>query len=494
MGIIQKQALKSSVFLLIGFAIGGINILFLFPKLTSLDVNGLTRAFLDVGVVLSMLATLGTIPVIYKFSPFYRSHLKKDENDLPFVTGMICLIGFLIICVSGFILKDFIIRKLGKAPLFAQNFNLVYPLTFFMLILAWLEAFAWTLKKTVESNFLRETLVRILTTVLILFGWYKLINTQQFIDLFCLLYIIPAIILYLLLKRTGEFNFNFKISKVTSRFKNKMFIYGLFVFGATFLNVASRTVDSFVVLGLKGLEATAVFLLGSYLASLMDLPMRSINAIATPVLAESWQQKDYANISTVYQKSTITLLVAALFIFCLVMLNINNLSFFLGNSYEAVPSIVLIMGIAKIVDLGTGVNGQIIATSNDWKFNFYTNVLLTVIAFPLNFILITKLGIVGGAYATLISTFIYNLVRYFFILKKYKWQPYNFAHVKILLVSTVIFCLVHAIPFVINIYTDTIFRTFLFCALYVPAVLSMNVSDELNVTAQKLMKKISLKK
>ena len=105
MGIIQKQALKSSVFLLIGFAIGGINILFLFPKLTSLDVNGLTRAFLDVGVVLSMLATLGTVPVIYKFSPFYRSHLKKQDNDLPFLTGIICLIGFIIICIKRFYYK-----------------------------------------------------------------------------------------------------------------------------------------------------------------------------------------------------------------------------------------------------------------------------------------------------------------------------------------------------------------------------------------------------
>jgi len=494
MGIIQKQALKSSVFLLIGFAIGGINILFLFPKLTSLDVNGLTRAFLDVGVVLSMLATLGTVPVIYKFSPFYKLHLKKQDNDLPFVTGIICFIGFIIICIAGFILKDFISRKLGRAPLFAQNFNLVYPLTFFMLIFAWLEAFAWSLKKTVESNFLRETLVRILTTVIILFSWYKIISTQQFINLFCFLYLIPVLILYFILKRTNEFHINFKISKVTARFKNKMFIYGLFVFGATFLNVASRTVDSFVVLGLKGLEATAVFLLGSYLASLMDLPMRSINAIATPVIAESWQQKNYANISSIYQKSTITLLVAALFIFSIVMLNVNNLSFFLGNSYAAVPAIVLIMGIAKIIDLGTGVNGQIIATSSDWKFNFYTNVLLTIIAFPLNFILITKLGIIGGAYATLVSTFIYNLVRYLFIFKKYRWQPYKFAHLMILLVTIIIFYLVHAIPFVLNIYADTICRTFMFCALYVPAILSMNVSDELNITASKLFKSVRLRK
>ena len=120
MGIIQKQATKSSIYLFIGFAIGGINILLLFPKLTALDINGLTRAFLDVSVVLSMLATLGTTSIIYKFSPYYRSLLKKEENDLPFVTGLVCLLGFIAICICGYIFKDFIVRKLGKAPLFAE--------------------------------------------------------------------------------------------------------------------------------------------------------------------------------------------------------------------------------------------------------------------------------------------------------------------------------------------------------------------------------------
>ena len=494
MGIIQKQALKSSFFLLIGFAIGGINILFLFPKLTALNVNGLTRAFLDVAVVLSMLATLGCVPVIYKFSPFYRHHLKKNENDLPVITGLICLTGFLLICFGGFVFQDFITRKLGKAPLFAENFNLVYPLTFLMLAFAWLESFAWALKRSVESNFLKETLVRLLTTLLILASWYSIISTQQFIDFFCFLYLIPVIVLFIILRCTGEFNFNFRISRLTARLKYKMFTFGMFVFGATFLNIASRTMDSFVVLGLKGLEATAVFLLGSYLASLMDLPMRSITSIATPVIAESWREKNYANIYSVYKKSTVTLLVAAFFIFNLVMLNVNNLSVFLGKSFEEVPKIVFIMGIAKIIDLGTGVNGQIIATSGNWKFDFYTNVILTLIALPLNFILIKNLGIVGGAYATLVSVFIFNLTRYIFIYRKYGWQPYGFPHLKIILISIITFCAAYALPFISNIYVDTVFRTMFFSALYVPAILRMNVSDELNITAGKVMKKMRLRK
>jgi O-antigen/teichoic acid export membrane protein len=325
-------------------------------------------------------------------------------------------------------------------------------------------------------------------------AWYGLITTQQFINFFSILYIIPVIILFIILRRTGEWTFNFKISKVSKRFGKKMMTFGLFVFGAVFLNIASRTIDSIMIIGLKGLGDTAVFVLGAYLAALMDLPLRSINSIATPVIAESWKDKNYKNIFHVYQKSTITLLVAALFIFCLVMLNVKNLSVFLGKDYAQVPVIVFFMGIAKIIDLGTGVNGQIIATSANWRFDFFTNVFLTLMAFPLNYFLITRMGIVGGAIATLISTSIFNLVRYIFIYKKYGWQPYGFPHFKILLVSIIIFIAVFAVPFMMNIYVDTVFRTILFSGLFVPAILRMNVSDELNLTASRMLQRVRLKK
>src|SRR6476661_2607660 len=142
MGIIQKQGVRSSIFLMIGFFIGAVNLLFLFPKVLSQEEIGLTRALIDAGTVLSVLATFGTIPVIYKFYPFYRSHA-RTKNDLAFFTGLICLAGFVAICLVGYFFKDFIVRKLGKSPLFAEHVFLVYPLTFLMLAFTWMEAFGW---------------------------------------------------------------------------------------------------------------------------------------------------------------------------------------------------------------------------------------------------------------------------------------------------------------------------------------------------------------
>ena len=152
------------------------------------------------------------------------------------------------------------------------------------------------------------------------------------------------------------------------------------------------------------------------------------------------------------------------------------------------------MGLAKIIDLGTGVNGPIIATSINWRFDFFTNVLLTLMAFPLNFFMITHFGIIGAAYSNLIAISIFNAVRFGFIYKKYGWQPYGFAHIKVIIVSLVLFLAVYAIPFVTNIYVDTVFRTVLFAGLFIPAMLRMNVSEEFNTMATDVMNKVLMKK
>jgi O-antigen/teichoic acid export membrane protein len=138
------------------------------------------------------------------------------------------------------------------------------------------------------------------------------------------------------------------------------------------------------------------------------------------------------------------------------------------------------MGLAKLIDLGTGVNGQIITTSTNWRFDFFTNVLLTLIAFPLNFFLIKQFGIIGAAYSNLIAIFVYNVVRFSFIYKKYGWQPYSFAHIRILITGIVVYFIVKNIPAMPNIYVDSIVRTGLILLLFLPAIRWMNISDEIN--------------
>ena len=486
MGIIQKQGVKSSFFIMIGFLIGAVNLLVLFPLFFSKNDQGLVRAMLDIGATLSVFCTLGTLPVIYKFYPFYNHYLGPKKNELPFITLIINLIGFGILLIIGWQQKDFIIRKLGKSPSLAQYFNYVYPYAFFLLIFYWLEAFAWGLRKGVYSNFLRETLIRILTTLLIIAFGLKYIDLAVFLTLFSLLYVIPSILLLINLIQSKQFSFkSLQISSVTRRLKGKMFSFALFVFAGQFFNLLARTNDTFLIVGLRGLNDAAIFAIATYVSAILEIPQRSLNSISIPVLATSWKNKDFANIKHIYHKSVSNLLAIGLLLFGLIWLNTDNLVNFLNwvsnkeaGGYDAISKLIFILGLAKLIDLATGVNSQIIGTSNFWKFDFFTNLFYILLSLPLNYYLIKNYNLEGLAYSNLIALCLYNSIRFLFLYKKFKLQPYTYKHGLFLVLSIGLILLVHQIPSVNNIVANIFLQSSVFGISFYLLVSWMNPAPE----------------
>jgi O-antigen/teichoic acid export membrane protein len=498
MGIIQRQSIKSTFVILAGFAIGAVNLLILFPAFFSQTEIGMTRALMDISLTLSVLATLGSLPVIYKFYPFYKDYLAKNKNDLPFLSAVVCLIGFLLVLCGGYIFQDWIIRKLGKSPEFAQYFYVVYPFTFLFLTFLWLEAFAWGLKKTTLTNFLKETLLRLIITVLIALFAAGILDLKLFMHLYSVVYLIPVAILLFILMQSGEWKLKVMLpSKVSWRMGKRMISFGLYVFSAQFLNILSRTSDTIFAIGFQGLSQTAIFSIATYIVTVMEIPQRSINSISIPVLAQSWKDRDLNTISNIYKKSVSNLLVIGTGLFCLILLIVPDVAEMLNYfgrkthaDYSIIIQIVLFMGLARVIDLGTGINAPIIATSNFWKFDFYTNILYTLISVPLNFILIKKFGILGLAYANLISLTVYNMVRYVFLLKKFGFQPYTFKSLLTLLMAAGSFFITWLMPIEAPWFFSIIIRSLIFCLIFIPLILKSNVAPEIKEVINKLAKKV----
>jgi O-antigen/teichoic acid export membrane protein len=474
MGIIQKQGIQSSLLIMLGFVIGAVNLLVLFPLFFTKTEMGLVRALIDTGATLSLFCTLGTLPVVYKFYPFYNQYLGKFKNDLPILTLTVNLIGFGILLLLGWQQKDFIIRKLGKSPSFAANFSYVYPYTFFLLMFYWLESFAWGLRKGVYTNFLRETAVRILTTLLILAFGFGLISLQNFILFFSLIYVIPTLLLLYSLVQSGEWSLNkFKLSHVTRRLGKKMLNFSLFVFAGQFFNMLAKTNDTFLIFGLRGLSDTGIFAIATYVSAILEIPQRSLNSISIPVLAVSWKNKDFANIKHIYHKSVSNLLAIGLLAFGLIWLNIENLVAFLNwisnkesGGYDQLTQLIFIMGLAKLIDLATGVNAQIIGTSNYWKFDFYTNLIYIILSLPMNFILIKYYGLEGLAYSNLVALVIYNSMRFTFLYKKFQLQPYTWKHALFLGLSLLLMIGIFYVPHPRNFIWNILMRSSLYTACF----------------------------
>lgn len=483
MSIIQKQSIQSSVVIMIGFAIGAVNIILIAPKVLTAEQLGLTRIIADAGITLASMCTLGALPVINKFFPFYKSYLTPKQNDLPFITLTICLLGFIIMCGAGYALQDIIVRKFsGRSPLFVKYSYLVYPYGLFMLLFLWLESFSWSFRKGVISNSLKETAARLIFTGLLLILSIGFIDIHWFFTFFSISYCVPVLILFFVLRKTKSFIFNATVSPVTARIKGRMINFGLYIFGAQFLNLLSRTVDTFILSSKSagGLSDTAIFIIATNVVTLMEVPQRSITSISVPVLAEAWKNKDLRHIKSIYKKSVSNLLIIGLVIFSIIWLNAHNLAKYLGKDYTGIEKMVLLMGIGKLIDLGTGANSQIIATSSYWKVDFTTNVLYTILAFPLNYILISNYGLAGAAYATVISLTFYNAMRFGFLWYKFKMQPYSWPNLLVVVIAFVCTVIVYFIPKNASPVIDTIIRTVVFLILFTPAIYYTHISEEIN--------------
>ncbi len=496
MGIIRKQSIYSSIFSYFGFVIGAVNKLLIFPLFFSTTQIGLTTVAVDLGLVFASLATFGSNSVTAKFFPFYKAYLPKKKNDLPAITLFMCITGCIIITLALVVFKSFIIRKFGQnSAMFVAHYYLMYPLVVTIALFLLFEAFAWSIQKTVVSNFLREVLFRIVVLVLLLLYIFKIISLETFFTLYSYIYLPSVIVLLIYLVSTGNFPLNFSISSVTKRMFKRMASYGTLIFSGQLLNVVSRTIDVIFLASQSagGLSDANVFSYGSYMISIMDVPQRSIVAIATPVISQAWKDKNMGQIQSIYQKTSLNLLIVGFFIWGLIFLNMHNAIKYLGSAYAPMQWIFVIMGIAKLIDLGTGSNSQILLLSKYWRLDFITNMLFVAMALPLNYTLIHRYGIYGPAYANLIALTIFNSIRFFYIWKLFRLQPFMKNTLYAILIALVCISIVHFVPIIPNLYLDILVRTTIFVVLFATSILYFHVSEDLTALFQLTLQRFKKK-
>jgi len=235
------------------------------------------------------------------------------------------------------------------------------------------------------------------------------------------------------------------------------------------LGLIARTSDTIIISSqsTNGLADTAVFTVATFLIALMEVPMRAMMGIATSIIAYAWKDRNLEKIDEMYKKTALNLTILGLAIGSIIFLNANNLLQYFGHRYNALPTLLLILGISKLVDLGTGLNSQILLSSKYWKIDFGTNMFFVFLSIPLNYYLINKMGVIGSAYANLIATLIYNLIRLIFIWKLFKLQPYTIKNLQTLFFGAIVFIICNSLPNFQNYLLDAFFRTLLFIILYV---------------------------
>jgi O-antigen/teichoic acid export membrane protein len=485
MSQIRRQSIISTIFVYAGFFIGFINT-YLFTRqgspFTPSEYGLVSTIFIGVGNLMFAFANMGMISVVYKFYPYYNDNLPKKKNDLLTWALVVSLIGFSLVVLAGIFFKNLVIQKFGKnSPDFIQYYYWVFPFGFSLLLYSLFEVFAWNLRKSIFTTFLRELLFRLLTTVLIFILSFHLIKSfDTFIKLYAFTYGIVALVLLIYLIWKKEFYLTFSVSRVTKKFYKKIVsLVSLIYFGGTILMIA-QFIDSLVIMSILGTAAAGIFNLGSVVAGLVQAPQRGAIAASIPTLSKAWKDKDYKKIATIYQRSGINLLIASLGIFLVIWLNYIDAvkTFGLKPEYLQSQWIFFFLGIARIIDLGTGVNAQIIGTSIFWRFDLLSGIILFVLITPLSYLLVKHFGIIGAGYSYVIAFTVYNFIRIIFLQRKFKMHPFSYKTLYSITIAIICFYICDYAFIHFHGFLGMVLKSSVFIALYAGAIIYFDLTPD----------------
>ncbi|RZM10399.1 MAG: lipopolysaccharide biosynthesis protein, partial [Pedobacter sp.] len=430
MSKIRQQSIQASFVTYFGFAIGLLNTyFFLRPDIFSSEQYGLYNVFNSLAMLMLSISSLAMPSYVMKFYHYYNDHLPLRKNDLVTWALVISTVGFLVLLILGISFEKLVTQKYStNSPLFVSYYYWVFPLGYGLTVFNLLEAYTISIQKPVLVTFLREVQWRCLTLLLILMMIFGFIGDfDMFIKCYAFTYPAIAITLLSYLLITRQLHFTFQVSKVTRKFAKKIVTFSVLLYGTTIVFNLSQVFDTLVIASLldNGLQKAGIFGLATILTSVVQAPQRGIISASIPHLARAWKDKKLETIKRIYERSSINQLLFASLLFMLILLNYNEaiITLHLTPDYLLGFNAFIFLGLTRIVDMGTGVNNEILGTSNHWRFQLLCGIILLLLMLPLTYILAKKMDLLGPPVANLISVGIYNAIRISFLWKKYRMQP-----------------------------------------------------------------------
>ncbi|WP_158278729.1 lipopolysaccharide biosynthesis protein [Rhodohalobacter mucosus] len=482
MGIVIRQSIVNAAITYFGIGLGFVLTIFLYPHILDPDQYGLTRVLISAALISSQFAHLGFHNLILRYFPFFKKAY-PEGHGLLFWAFIIPFSGFLVFALLFFLLDDLFISVYSeRSPLFADFYLWVLPLTLFVLYFEVLNNYLRSLRDAVSGSFVNEVFQRVLVIALLLLYLFGLMSFSQFIGLFVLSYGLQPVFLTIQIARQGGLDLKPRFDILRKKLLKGMASYSLFSLLGGLTTVMVWNVDVLMLGAMTDLESTAVYAIAFYIGSVIAVPQRSVEKIAGPLISEFIKSKKWDEVAILYKKTSLNQLIPGIFIFGLIWINLELLFQFLPDIYSSGRWVVFIIGLAKLIEVGTGANGIILLNSSHYRVSFYSNVLLVLLTIAANYLLIPTYGIEGAAMASAFAIFVYNSVKSIYILLNIGIQPLTGAAMTALAIGFfLIFILDATGPWIgDSVWFRAIAQSVLFTLFFAAPVLLFRLSEDLN--------------
>ena len=488
MGIVLNQSFKNTIITYIGFGIGAINTLYLYPVFLGATFYGLTNYVTSCANVIMPLFAIGMQNTLVKFYSQYKT--EEEKSRFLSFTVLFPLLLIIPILLIGLVFYDEILFFVSKKNAIVKSYIWLIP--FIGLCMAYFEIFYAWLRVNMHSvfgNFVKEVGLRLFSLFLLIGVYYDWLSVEGFVYATAGLYFLAFLITML---------YAFSIQKPTFQFTIPANTKEILVY--TFYIILSGSVANLLLDGDKmmlnqymKIENIAFYSVATYIALVISVPSRAMHQIVYPITAKLMDENKHDELNILYKKTSINLQIVGGFVMLGIFVNINQLYEIVSEEYRGGIPVVFMIGLSKYFDLILGNNNAIIFNTKYYRTVLFLGLGLVVLTFILNIIFIPTYGIMGSAFATLLSITFYSLAKLLFVVKKLHLYPFTKQNLYSLAVTGVLFLLFYFWEFPIYPLIGIALKSILVTILYVYLNYKFNISPDINKVIDTILKKIGIK-
>ncbi|MBU3821194.1 polysaccharide biosynthesis C-terminal domain-containing protein [Flavobacteriaceae bacterium XHP0103] len=437
---VHKQAFWFTLINYLGVAIGVVSTLFVYPY--DKEFLGLVRYVDSIAQMFFPFMVFGGAQALIHFYPSLSDDNKKQlfKYSIFTILAVSLLILIFLILVNSFV--DW------------KNYHYLFYAFPIGIAIAFTELFkrqATNIERLEMPTFYEKIIPKIALPLifgLLIFGYLNSINALlAFIGAYIIMFVL--IIVYVLkhFKLNSGFNFKSLFKEVP---KNEYYKYSFYSFLGSFGAFLAFRIDAFMIPEFLSFEANGTFNIGVALATSLAIPATGMFAIYGPKISSLIKNDDFEELGKKYIDIAKLLFFIGAVLYTSIVLGIDSLFQLLPKYDQLVDSIpiIFLLGANVLFNMSTGFNSEIISYSKYYRFNIVSILILAVLNIALNlyFLINTNLGIIGVAYASLISMVTFNCLKLIFIYQKFGILPFDRDYFKLIITVGLVFFVFYLMP------------------------------------------------
>jgi O-antigen/teichoic acid export membrane protein len=487
MGIVLNQSLKNTIITYIGFGIGAINTIYLYPFFLGATYYALTNYILSAASIVMPLFAFGMQNSLVKF--FSQCKTEQEESRfLSFAVLLPLLLSIPLLLIGLYFFDDISIYVSKKNPI-VKDYLWLIPFT--GLCMAYFEIFyAWARvhMHSVFGNFIKEVALRSFSLLALVGVYFKWITVIDFVYATAGIYFLAFIVtmLYAFYLKKPEFQFSIPHNA------KDILVYTFFIILSGSVATLLLDIDKIMLNQYIKIENIAYYSVATYIALVISVPSRAMHQIVYPITAKLMHDNKYDELNDLYKKTSINLQVVGGFVMLCIFVNISQLYEMVPKEYGGGILVVFMIGLSKYFDLILGNNNAIIFNTKYYRAVLFLGVILVFVTVGLNMVFIPIYGILGSAFATLLSITLYSLAKLMFVVKRMHLYPFTNQTLYSMALTFVLFLLFYFWQFPFNPIIAIVLKSILVTVFYVYINYKFVISVQINQVIDALLKRLKL--